>query len=173
VARRKMNCVTHQGQSIDLNEVSIMKNIFNKADYTIIVERLNNLTANSSRQWGTMNLTQMLEHCAIQLKKALGISVTSKAEGPAFFRSNIGRWIALYAFPWPKGSNTPSDMNMERNGVTVNNFENEKIQLLQLLQQVKQKESFGAHPFFGTLSKKDWGRLIWKHLDHHLKQFSQ
>lgn len=150
-----------------------MKNIFNETDYANIVQRINNLTATNSRQWGKMNLQQTLEHCAIQLKKALGISAASKAEGPALFRTTVGRWVALYAFPWPKGSNTPVDMNMETNGLSAQSFENGKAQLLQLLQQVQQKDSFGVHPFFGALDKKDWGRLIWKHLDHHLRQFSQ
>ncbi len=27
------------------------------------------------------------------------------------------------------------------------------------------------HPVFGRLSVDDWGRLSWKHLDHHLRQF--
>ena len=29
-----------------------------------------------------------------------------------------------------------------------------------------------THPFFGELSLEEWGRLQWKHLDHHLRQFS-
>jgi hypothetical protein len=150
-----------------------MKNIFNETDFVALVQRINNLTANSNRQWGKMNLTQMLEHCALQLKRALTIVPAATAEGPVLYRTVIGRWMALYLVPWPKGSTTPSDMNMEKNDVTVKGLENEKTQLLHLLQQVRRKNSFGVHPFFGALNKKDWGRLIWKHLDHHLKQFNQ
>jgi hypothetical protein len=28
-----------------------------------------------------------------------------------------------------------------------------------------------VHPFFGRLSGGDWGWLMYKHLDHHLRQF--
>jgi hypothetical protein len=28
-----------------------------------------------------------------------------------------------------------------------------------------------VHPYFGPLTPGDWGRLCWKHLDHHLRQF--
>jgi len=28
-----------------------------------------------------------------------------------------------------------------------------------------------VHPFFGRLSGGDWGWLMFKHLDHHLRQF--
>jgi Protein of unknown function (DUF1569) len=150
----------------------VMKNIFNEADYVAVVQRINNLTANSNGQWGKMNLTQMLEHCTLQLKRALSIAPAAKAEGPALYRTVIGRRMALYVVPWPKGSATPSDMNMEINGVDVMDFEKERNQLLALLQQVRQNDNFGAHLFFGPLNKKDWGRLIWKHLDHHLRQFN-
>lgn len=27
------------------------------------------------------------------------------------------------------------------------------------------------HPFFGTLTPEQWGKGIYKHLDHHLRQF--
>lgn len=148
-----------------------MHNIFNETDYNNIISRIHNLTAQSQRQWGTMNLQQMLEHCSIQLKIALGILPASKPEGTAFYRTAFGKWVALYAFPWPKGSATPSGMNMQKNGAPVENFEKEKEQLLHLLSLLKAKENFSFHPFFGALNKKDWGRLIWKHLDHHLNQF--
>jgi hypothetical protein len=28
-----------------------------------------------------------------------------------------------------------------------------------------------VHPMFGPLSPEEWGRLCWKHLNHHLLQF--
>ncbi|MDZ4803510.1 MAG: DUF1569 domain-containing protein [Candidatus Eisenbacteria bacterium] len=27
------------------------------------------------------------------------------------------------------------------------------------------------NPIFGNLSVDEWGKLSWKHLDHHLRQF--
>jgi len=27
------------------------------------------------------------------------------------------------------------------------------------------------HPFWGKMTYKDWNKLMWKHIDHHLKQF--
>jgi hypothetical protein len=29
----------------------------------------------------------------------------------------------------------------------------------------------GEHPIFGTMSPQDWGVLLYKHTDHHLRQF--
>jgi hypothetical protein len=27
------------------------------------------------------------------------------------------------------------------------------------------------HPVFGKLTKEQWSKATWKHIDHHLKQF--
>jgi hypothetical protein len=146
-------------------------NIFNTTDYNQILQRIQSLQADAKKQWGKMNLQQMLEHCTIQLKMALGMMPDSSKAGQAIFRTAFGRWMGLYVFPWPKGAATPPVMNMETNGTIVKDFAFEKEQLLSLLQQVQQKDSFHAHAFFGAMNKKDWGRLIWKHADHHLRQF--
>ena len=91
-------------------------NIFNEADYAAIKNRINQLNAQSQRQWGQMSLPQALEHCSIQLKKALGIIPETAYEGPAMYRTSVGRWLLFYAMPWPKGASTPSQMDMLHNG---------------------------------------------------------
>jgi len=146
-------------------------NIFNETDYAAIKNCINQLNAQNQRQWGQMSLSQALEHCSIQLKKALGIIPETAYEGPAMYRTSVGRWLLFYAMPWPKGVATPSQMDMLHNGATVADVQNSKLALLGLLEKVQSHEHFNPHPFFGKMDKKDWGRLIWKHLDHHLGQF--
>jgi hypothetical protein len=146
-------------------------NIFNQKDYADIKNRINQLNAQSQRQWGKMSLPQTLEHCSIQLKKALGIIPESAYEGPAMYRTSFGRWLLFYAMPWPKSAATPSQMNMLQNGSTVADIQDSKRALLGLLEKVQSQDHLNTHPFFGKMGKKDWGRLIWKHLDHHLRQF--
>ena len=34
-----------------------------------------------------------------------------------------------------------------------------------------QQMDLSEHTFFGELDRKEWARLTYKHLDHHLKQF--
>ena len=36
---------------------------------------------------------------------------------------------------------------------------------------MRDREDWPAHPFFGRLSRRSWGVLGYKHLDHHLRQF--
>ncbi len=146
-------------------------NIFNQRDYQGILKRIKALTKAHPRKWGTMDINQMLEHCGIQLKLGLGIMQSPGYEGSAIMRTWLGRKSFFYVMPWPKGLPTPSKMDMIQNEIPSTDFETEKSQLLSLLEQVQGNPGLGPHPFFGPMNEKEWGRLIWKHLDHHLQQF--
>jgi len=148
------------------------QNLFVDSDYDAIIHRIRSLKPANRRKWGKMSLTQMLEHCAIQLKLGLGIIKQTNPEGLFVMRTSFGRWLILYAIPWPPGLSTPTKMNMLSNDVATNDFDSEKHQLLELLTKVQETERLQPHPFLGALQRRDWGRLIWKHLDHHLRQFS-
>jgi len=54
-------------------------------------------------------------------------------------------------------------------------FEQEKQRFLKLIQVYNridrnQLEGF-VHPFYGKMSSKEWSIWIYKHVDHHLRQF--
>lgn len=146
-------------------------NIFNQSDYSAIVQRLSKLNPRSPRKWGAMNINQMIVHCGIQLKLGMGLIQQSEYEGSAIMRTVIGRWLFLYVIPWSKGLPTPSKMNILTMKPIVEEFESERKDLIDLLYQVQSCTALRPHPFFGEMNRQDWGRLIWKHLDHHLKQF--
>lgn len=146
-------------------------NIFNPEDYQRILQRIDGLRPDHTRRWGKMDLDQMLEHCCLQLRLGLGQLERTGFEGPAIQRTWLGRKLILYVFPWTKGLPTPSQMNMVRGNVPAAQFHAAQKDLLQLLSQVQDHPTLRPHPFLGTLSQADWGRLIWKHLDYHLRQF--
>ncbi|HEY6505128.1 MAG TPA: DUF1569 domain-containing protein, partial [Chitinophagaceae bacterium] len=51
-------------------------------------------------------------------------------------------------------------------------FEKEKKQLLELVNRFSEAIILEVpHPVFGKLTKEQWSKATWKHLDHHLKQF--
>lgn len=147
-----------------------MKNIQNDSDYSEIRKRILARSSSSPRKWGKMNLQQMLVHCTTQLKMSLG-ELTSKAQGPAFMRTRLGKWLIFSTIPWPKGAATPDEMNMEKNEFLLTEIENQKTELLHYLEKAKTQVKLFPHPFFGELSRKEWSRMIYKHLDHHLRQF--
>ena len=51
-----------------------MKNLFDKDAYTEIINRINSLTSQTQRQWGKMNVAQMLAHC----KEAFRVPLSEK-----------------------------------------------------------------------------------------------
>jgi hypothetical protein len=148
-------------------------NIFNQTDFDEIKKRLDKLDANSPRLWGKMQVNEMLEYSCLQLKLALGEMEGIKNEGSFLLRTSFGRWLGLYGPNWKKGTNTPAQMNIVAQHIKAATFNVEKATLLNYLENFRNKSDFNQHPFFGKLHKKDWGRLVWKHLDHHLRQFGE
>lgn len=147
-----------------------MKNIRIDEDYEEIRKRIMALSITSPRQWGKMDVQQMLVHCTTQLKLALG-EIPSSTQGPFLMRTGLVKWIVLSHLPWPKGASTPTQMDVIKNEIKLKGIELEKMDLLKYIEKAKNQEQFKPHPFFGKLSNEEWYRLIYKHLDHHLKQF--
>lgn len=148
-----------------------MENLFNQKDYQAIILRFNSITSLSQRCWGKMDVHQMVVHLKDQLDIALGIK-PAMAQGPVILRTMIGRWIALYLMPWGKAKlSTPREMDALNNGTIITDFESDKHLLLLRTKEFIAAPGLAPHPFFGKISNNDWGRLAWKHINHHLLQF--
>jgi len=147
-----------------------MKNILNDQNYSEIRNRIQILSATNPQCWGKMKIEQMLVHCTRQLKLAVG-EISSDPQGASFLRTRLGKWILFSSIPWPKGAETPAEMNAKLASFSLNDIEIEKSELLHYLEKAREQEQLMPHPFFGELNRKEWARLIYKHLDHHLKQF--
>ena len=53
-------------------------------------------------------------------------------------------------------------------------FKKEQKALLDLVNEFSEKrniEVWDPHPVFGNFTPEQWGKMQFKHLDHHLKQF--
>ena len=145
-----------------------MKNLFNAADADEILARIEELSPSTIRQWGKMDVAQMLTHCGNVLE--MGIVIVKPK------RQLIGRLIgglfkSKYSDeqPFSKGSPTSSEAMV----VDLRNFEVEKVRLIGLIKKFSKEKIVTAHPhpFFGKLEPAQWSRGMYKHLDHHLRQF--
>ena len=144
--------------------------VFAAADRERLLSRLGELRPEGARLWGKMDPAQMLAHCAVAIELPLG--------NPARKQLLIGKLFAplvrakyLGDAPFPKSSPTdPAFVVSDRR-----NFESEKARLLSVLARFVERGPEAAnatvHTFFGRMSGAEWGRLIYKHLDHHLRQF--
>jgi hypothetical protein len=91
----------------------------------------------------------------------------------------IGRLIGRIVKPMALGNDKP----MRRNSPTSKDlviaddrdFLTEQQRLLGLLQRFTAGGPSGCtrhpHSFFGPLTPAEWAELMYKHLDHHLRQF--
>jgi len=144
-----------------------VKNLFNPVVKQDIVARINKLTAQSQRQWGKMDVAQMLAHCQMPLGVATG---DHKLKG-GFFLRLVGPLFKTQLYnDKPFKRDLPTDNSFKI--TNVRDFERERQKLLQMINDFSEKSMSGEpHPFFGKLTKEQWSRGTWKHLDHHLQQF--
>jgi hypothetical protein len=147
-----------------------MKSLFDPADRASICQRLGVLQAGSPRQWGKMNAAQMLTHCA----RAMEVGTGAKTMKQAFLGRLLTPFIrssVLGEKPFSRSSPTDPSFVVKDD----HDFMAERQGLLDLIDRFVARGSDAAghatHSFFGKLSGKEWGELMYKHLDHHLQQF--
>ncbi|MFZ0742781.1 MAG: DUF1569 domain-containing protein [Terracidiphilus sp.] len=148
-----------------------MRNLFETATLNEITDRMTHLRPDSERQWGKMNVAQMLAHCSASIGMAEGM-VTPP-------RILLGRLIG----PLAKKSLIVKGEPMRRNSMTEKSLlvtdEREFIAERQRLRESIVRFASGGpgictkHPhfFFGALTPVEWAALMYQHLDHHLRQF--
>ena len=148
----------------------MIQNILLGSAYKDIYERIESLQATNMRQWGKMDIAQMLTHCNIPIEEAIG--KTPAKDSSNFLSKTLIKWVVLRKKPF--GKNLPTVPSFVVTDERI--FEEEKQRLLEnvkaFYEKVQKHGEFAPHPGFGKLSKEDWGFLTWKHLDHHLQQFS-
>jgi Protein of unknown function (DUF1569) len=148
----------------------MVHNILLEAAYKDIYKRLESLQATNTREWGKMEIAQMLAHCSVLIEEAVGKTPTTDSSN--FLSKTLIKWAVLSKKPFGKNLQTLPIFVVADERI----FEEEKQRLLEnvkIFYEKGQKHGeFAPHPGFGKLSKEDWGFLIWKHLDHHLQQFS-
>ena len=144
-----------------------VKNLFDATVKQQIIDRINKLTSQSERQWGKMDVSQMLAHCQMPLGVATG---KHQLKGSFVFKL-IGPFIKPLLYndkPFKKNLGTAKSFIVTR----AKEFEKEKQRLVQMINDFSEATmSDEPHPIFGKMTKEEWSKGTWKHLDHHLKQF--
>ena len=164
-----INCCLIAFQAIK-KKTNYMKNLFDKPAYNEITERVNRLSPGSKAQWGKMTVSQMLAHC----KEAFKVPLSDK-KLPRIFVGILLGWLfksKLYnEEPWKR--NLPTAPNFIIKG--DRDFEKEKTELMELVNKFYNAGPSGItkypHPFFGKFTPEQWGKSMYKHMDHHLMQF--
>jgi len=147
-----------------------MKNLFEPSAATEIRQRMAHLRPDSERQWGKMNVAQMLAHCSAWMEWAVGLKSRPRSLVGRIF-GKVAKSTVLNEKPIRR--NMPTDKSLivsdERD------FEVERQRLVEWTDRFAaggpEKCTNHPHSFFGKMTPLEWATLAYKHLDHHLRQF--
>jgi hypothetical protein len=146
--------------------------LFEKQKCAEIVSRINKLTPESRAVWGKMNIGEMLCHCTDGIKMATGErEVKDKSN---FLFRHVVKPLVIYVLPMPKGAPTADEINPAKSGTQPSEFVADREALLDSIENfcaLPENYAWAKHAAFGKLSRRQWGLIAHKHLDHHLKQF--
>jgi hypothetical protein len=134
-----------------------------------LLKRLAELRPDAPRRWGRMTCPQMLAHVNDALRMAIGELATTPRPGP--MRYPPLKQLIVYVLPIPKGVPTAREL---LGRIDRAQWEQEAAVFPSLLERFASRPagaSLPAHPAFGALSRRAWGVLAYRHVDHHFTQF--
>jgi uncharacterized protein DUF1569 len=149
------------------------RNLFQAERADELQQRLHQLKPDSRRQWGKMSPAQMLAHCSAGIEMATGDIRPPRAMIGRIIGPAVKRVALRDEEPMRRNSPTAKELVMTGNL----DFESERKRLSGLIDRFAETGPSGctSHPhlFFGPLTPDEWAILMYKHLDHHLRQFSE
>ena len=144
-----------------------MKSIWQDEDRRGINDRVARLTWDRRAEWGKFTAPKMVCHLADSLKMAMGDLKVAPKRLP--IRYPPLKQLIIYCLPFPKGVPTAPELI----GRVPGDWTHEVHSAGALLERIASPPD-GArpeHPAFGRLSEQAWGVLVYRHYDHHLRQF--
>lgn len=152
----------------------LVKTLARSNDKADILRRLQNLRLDSPRRWGRMTAHQMVCHLADNTRVALG-QMSVSVYTPWWARTLVKSIALRVPVPWPSGISTRPELDQVGGGGTKPaEFARDVAELGALVERMTERGAVvdgRAHPFFGRLSRAEWLRWAYLHMDHHLRQF--
>ncbi len=145
-----------------------MKNLWESDARQEISQRLDRLKPDTAAVWGRMNTRQMMAHVVDALRMAIGDLKAEEKKLPIRFTPL--KQLIIYGPPFPKNAPTAPELM----GRQADDWDAECARLRELMDSFASRPrdmALPRHPAFGQLSRRAWGVLSYKHLDHHFRQF--
>ena len=146
-----------------------MQTIFNTTTREELINRINSLNTNSKAQWGKMDVYQMLKHCTLWEEM-----IQSKKNHKRMFMGRVFGKMALKSVlkdEAPLRHSTPTIPEL-----VITTKGDVELQKAEWIARIKQYEHFSnpnfEHVFFGKMTEEQIGQMVYKHIDHHLRQFN-
>jgi hypothetical protein len=136
-------------------------------DLKLLLERLERLRPDAKPAWGTLDAPRMLCHLGDSMRVALGELPTVPRH--SWLTRTLGKLVVVHTgFSPPPGKvQTAPEMLTSKPA----SWEADLDACRQLAARVGSGAASAEHPSFGPLTPEEWGKLCWKHMSHHLRQF--
>ncbi len=149
----------------------MLPSIYLKETTTEFIGRINSLTGNEIPLWGKMNVGQMLSHCCLPYQQIL----SENTDRPPFIMRFLMQWFFRKSMvnDQPYKQNLPTGPTFIRTGEF--DVSKERQRLISYVEAIERlgPEGLASIPSLslGKLSSVEWSNMLYKHLDHHLRQF--
>jgi hypothetical protein len=152
----------------------MLPNIYDPQTTLLLHARIDALTPHSTALWGKMNVAQMLSHCQVVYQQILG----ENQDKPGAFMA----WMLRTFFKQSMVNDTPYKPNLPTGPTFVRLGQQFDISEEQqkLKQYISSIQALGPEKMANILSlslkrltAEEWNNLIYKHIDHHLRQFGE
>ncbi len=147
-----------------------MKSLFDSNTHQEVLHRIEQLDQAKTPIWGQMNMMQMLRHSQKPLQVANGSLALKK---PNLFMGFVLKFFKKSLYddtPWRQNLPTAKEFVIR----DTEDFETERTRLVADLHEFAKKSTnlhWPEHPIFGKFTTDQWGKMQYKHIDHHLRQF--
>jgi hypothetical protein len=146
-----------------------MKTIFDETTRAELISRINKLSEESAAQWGRMNIYQMVKHCRLWEEMMLGRKRYKRAFIGRLFGKMALKTVLKDESPLRRNTPTLPELRITENGAVSG----ERVKWIALIEEYGHYSSPDlVHPFFGRMTKEQIGYMVYKHIDHHLRQFN-
>jgi hypothetical protein len=138
-----------------------------------LIKRLDRITPDSARHWGNLSAAEMFCHLgdvsdAVLGRRQAGTSKAKQLPKPI-------AWLLINtALPFPKGIETRPGVDPRKDGSRPADFAADRKRAADGLRALSAApdDTFPPQHFrFGTMTPQRWHRFLFKHTDHHLRQF--
>ncbi len=148
-----------------------LPNIFTTEVTNAVIQRFETLTPTTQALWGKMNVAQMVAHCNVTYEMMYENIHPKPNAILKFILKLLVKKKVVDEITYSKDSRTAPQFVIK----VEKDFHKEKERLIQY---IKKTQELGENYFdgreshsFGILSKDEWNNMMYKHLDHHLRQF--
>ena len=148
-----------------------MKTIFDQNTRVKLIKRIEQISMEDTAGWGKMNVIQMLKHNTYWNGWILG------TQDHTYKQAFMGKLFGKLALKRMIKDDKPLDKNIPTSDqfkvqALDGDLESEKSKWIHLIHNYENYHNPKfIHDFFGKMTKEQIGILVYKHTDHHLRQF--